>query len=76
MPQKCDTCIYSRQVQAGLDLNMIRCCAYILVHHKRRPCPPGEACTVYQADPIRRAPAEPYDEYYEEARYTGLLEED
>lgn len=36
----CDDCFYYRS--ANLD----RYCAYIFVEHKRRPCPPGDECTV------------------------------
>ena len=38
----CDDCFYCRQ----LDYSMGRFCAYLFVTGHRRPCPPGDGCTV------------------------------
>ena len=38
----CDNCVYS----ALLTASNTRCCNYLLVTNKRRPCPAGEGCTV------------------------------
>ena len=38
----CDNCVYSGAI-TGLS---VRCCNYFLATGKRRPCPPGEGCTV------------------------------
>ena len=38
----CDNCVYSGVI-TGLST---RCCNYFLVTSQRRPCPPGEGCTV------------------------------
>ena len=37
----CEGCIFFR---GGFEVN--RCCNYIFIMKKRRPCPPGEGCTV------------------------------
>lgn len=38
----CDDCFYCRK----LDYSMGRFCAYLFVTGQRRPCPPGDGCTV------------------------------
>lgn len=37
----CNGCIYK-----GLVQGHVPCCNYIFMEDKRRPCPPGEGCTV------------------------------
>lgn len=37
----CNGCVYKGIVQGHVP-----CCNYILMEDKRRPCPPGEGCTV------------------------------
>ena len=37
----CKGCVYRGIVQGSLP-----CCNYIFMEDKRRPCPPGEGCTV------------------------------
>jgi hypothetical protein len=37
----CDDCWYCCKLADGL-----RCCNYLLKTNHRRPCPPGEGCTV------------------------------
>lgn len=51
-PDRCRTCRYAVWVDVGLDQEMLRACTYILRHGMKRPCPPGEECTVYK--PRRR----------------------
>lgn len=48
LPRRCMSCRYSVQVDVGLDCEMLTACVYILKKFERRPCPPGEACTVYE----------------------------
>jgi hypothetical protein len=38
----CDNCVYSGTLTASTT----KVCNYLLVTNKRRPCPPGEGCTV------------------------------
>lgn len=40
--KNCKDCYYFKQVYSGT----VRCCHYILIEDKMRPCPPGEGCTV------------------------------
>ena len=44
----CDDCFYYR------SCNTDRYCAYIFVEHHRRPCDPGDACTVKIARKVKR----------------------
>ena len=53
---KCGRCAWSTWVNMGEDGEFLRACVYILRHGKRRPCPGGEACTVFldrNALPVR-----------------------
>ncbi len=52
MKNKCDQCLYAQAVDVGEDSVMLRACTYILQRYERRPCPAGEACTVFE--PRRR----------------------
>lgn len=47
MRDKCNKCCYSQAVNVGEEREMLRACVYILMHYEKRPCPPGEDCTVY-----------------------------
>ena len=38
----CDNCFYYRRTYSG----GLRYCAYLFVTGHRRPCPPGDGCTV------------------------------
>ena len=40
--KNCKNCYYFKQLYPGGE----RCCHYILIEGKRRPCPPGKDCTV------------------------------
>lgn len=46
----CDNCVYSC-VLNGLAT---RCCNYFLATGQRRPCPPGEGCTVKVGREVKR----------------------
>lgn len=46
----CDNCVYSG-VLTGIPT---RCCNYFLVTNQRRPCPPGEGCTVKVGRKVKR----------------------
>lgn len=48
MRSKCNKCIYSCPVNVGEDCEMLRACLYILHRGRRRPCPAGRDCTVFQ----------------------------
>lgn len=48
MRDKCNQCIYSCPVNVGEDCEMLRACLYILMRYEKRPCPAGEACTVFE----------------------------
>ena len=37
----CEGCVYY-----GGDYEITKCCNYIFIEDKRRPCPPGKDCTV------------------------------
>lgn len=54
---KCKTCEYRWLELGGNNW----CCDYICITGKRRPCPPGEKCTVY----------EPYTGKYDRSRPEG-----
>jgi hypothetical protein len=41
-PSYCDGCVYNGSLSGG----SLRCCNYILMRDRRRPCPPGDGCTV------------------------------
>ena len=47
---KCDNCVYS----GCLGYSHMRVCNYLLVTNKRRPCPPGDACTVNVPRKVKR----------------------
>ena len=38
----CDDCYYCVNFRSG----GMRCCNYLIMTNQRRPCPPGEGCTV------------------------------
>ena len=63
LPAKCRACRYSASVDVGLEREMLTACVYILRRFERRPCPAGEACTVFE--PWRRG------ERSDEALYGG-----
>lgn len=44
---KCGRCVWSTWVNMGEEGEFLRACVYILRHGGRRPCPGGEACTVF-----------------------------
>ena len=44
----CKSCVYSCPVDFGSSGNPHTACVYILHTGKRRPCRPGEECTVYK----------------------------
>ena len=46
---RCRGCVY---FQGQYDENC--CCHYIFIENKRRPCPPGKDCTVFQPRLIPR----------------------
>lgn len=41
MANPCANCVYHMKVYSGQI-----CCGYLLKTNRRRPCEPGEACTV------------------------------
>lgn len=47
LPERCGSCVYSASVDVGADCEMLAACVYILKRYEKRPCPPGEGCTVY-----------------------------
>lgn len=51
---KCRTCRYSYLVDLGENGEMLRACVYIVKTGSRRPCAPGEACTVWAFDEAKR----------------------
>ena len=46
----CDNCVYSGVLSASAT----RICNYIFITNKKRPCPPGEGCTVKVARKVKR----------------------
>lgn len=44
----CTHCRYGRRIDMGENGTMLTACLYILKTGKRRPCPVGEDCTVYE----------------------------
>ncbi len=48
MDDKCGGCRFSIPVYIGDGEELLRACVYILRTGRRRPCPPGEACRVYE----------------------------
>ncbi len=49
MDEKCGGCRYSVPVYIGDGDELMTACVYILRTGKRRPCPPGEGCTVRES---------------------------
>jgi len=45
---RCRGCRYSFYADVGEEGAMLRACEYILQRGERRPCPPGEKCTVFE----------------------------
>ncbi len=54
MRDKCNKCLYSCPVNVGDECEMLRACVYILIKCEKRPCGPGDACTVYEPRPHGR----------------------
>ncbi len=54
MKDKCNRCLYSCPVNVGDDCEMLRACVYILIKSEKRPCKPGNGCTVYEPRGRRR----------------------
>lgn len=48
MNARCNDCIYSRTVNLADDRDLMKACVYILLRYEKRPCAPGEECTVFQ----------------------------
>ena len=46
----CDNCVYSGSIHGSY----LRCCNYFLATNQRRPCPPGEGCTVKVGREVKR----------------------
>ena len=46
--ERCRRCRFSCEVNVGEDGQMLVACTYVLQGQGRRPCPPGEACTVFE----------------------------
>lgn len=45
----CDNCVYYKKIN-----DCERYCSYIFVENHRRPCPPGDECTVKIARKVKR----------------------
>ena len=45
---KCFYCRFGQWIQLSVGAKWQTVCVYILMTGKRRPCPYGEACSVYQ----------------------------
>ena len=45
----CDNCVYAAKLADGSQ-----CCNYIIKTNHKRPCPPGEECTVNVARKVYR----------------------
>ena len=58
-PNKCRTCEFSWRTSYRPNENPIWACNYIVQKGKRRPCPYGEGCTVYERRTERN-----YDEWF------------
>lgn len=46
-PAKCRKCYYSGPTNFKVDGKMLYSCDYFILTGARRPCPAGNACTVY-----------------------------
>lgn len=57
MRDRCNKCQYSCPVNVGVDGRLVNACNYILVRFEKRPCPPGEACTVFERRRRRMKPS-------------------
>lgn len=42
MENYCDNCVYHGRIHGRGP----RCCLYLIMTYERRPCPPGDGCTV------------------------------
>ena len=51
LSERCASCRFSAPVDVGLESQMLRACIYILHTFEPRPCPAGEACTVFEPMP-------------------------
>lgn len=45
---RCRRCRFGRRMDMTDDGRFYPACLYIVLTGRRRPCPPGDACTVYQ----------------------------
>lgn len=45
---KCRKCMYGVWCNVSEDGEMLSACTYILHNAARRPCPPGNECTVFE----------------------------
>lgn len=50
MANNCDDCFYYRAMSNG----KARYCAYLIDTGQRRPCPPGDGCTVKVPREVKR----------------------
>lgn len=48
MRENCEGCRFAVPVYMGDGDELLTACVYILRQGHRRPCPPGEGCTVYE----------------------------
>lgn len=56
MKEICNKCLYSCPVNVGVDGVLVNACTYILMRYEKRPCPPGEQCTVFEQRNRRARP--------------------
>ena len=47
--KNCEKCFYFMRIHGGM-----RCCHYIFIEGKKRPCEPGDGCTVKIAIKVSR----------------------
>lgn len=48
MRENCEGCRFAVPVYMGDGDDLLTACVYILRQGRRRPCPPGRDCTVYE----------------------------
>lgn len=48
MREKCEDCRFSVPIYMGDGDELMTACVYILRMGRRRPCPPGAGCAVYE----------------------------
>ena len=56
MEGKCGGCRFSVPVYMGDGDELLTACVYILRTGRRRPCPPGEACAVFEPTEEKTGP--------------------